>query len=106
MSPRQWPGRYAFRDDDGKAQVYTLKEEEIEMNTMEVEQNQTLMNIVQMTYSDYLRETASRDHFRNAEASTVKGSVRASVDALADSARDVICQIAPLQTTSVCAVPA
>ena len=34
------------------APVYTLKEEEIEMNTMEVEQNQTLMNIVQTTYSE------------------------------------------------------
>lgn len=88
------------------APVYTLKEEEIEMNTMEVEQNQTLMNIVQTTYSDYLRETATRDHFRNAEVSTVKGSVRASLDALTDSARGLICQIAPLQTTAVCAVPA
>lgn len=76
------------------------------MNTIEVEQYQTLMNIVQTTNSDYLREAASRDHYRSRELSTVKASFEGSFQSVADSIHSLVCLVGPLQQTSVCAVPA
>jgi hypothetical protein len=76
------------------------------MNGMEFDQGQILMNIHQSKYVDHLRETAHRDHFRSSEIGNLKGSAHTSVRVVRESARRFICLVAPLQSTSVCAVPA
>jgi hypothetical protein len=76
------------------------------MNGSEFDQGQVLMNIHQSKYADHLRETAHRDHFRSAELGTLKGSARASIRVVRESARSLVCSFAPMQSTSVCAVPA
>ena len=76
------------------------------MNGMEFDQSQVLMNIHQTKYADHLRETAHRDHFRSEEFGTLRGSARASIRVVKESARSLVCSFAPLQSTSVCAVPA
>ncbi|MHB1319139.1 MAG: hypothetical protein ACYCYF_11020 [Anaerolineae bacterium] len=60
----------------------------------------------EMHYQDHLRETASRDHHRTQELSSVKASVEGSVESVAVSVRSLICLVGPLQRTSVCPVPA
>lgn len=61
---------------------------------------------IEMHYQDHLRETANNSYYRNRELSSVRASVLGSIDAVAESARNLLCLVRPLQTTRVCAVPA
>ncbi|MGI6368703.1 MAG: hypothetical protein ACOX2L_10200 [Anaerolineae bacterium] len=71
------------------------------MNTIEVEQNLTLMNLVEANYRDHIREAEARirrQHWAPAEVHA------GAVNTLAESARDALCSLALLKETALCVV--